>query len=74
MRSDAPLPARTLTAFSILIPVVAGSSNDRDYYELFGEIANKTSLQTILIELRTLAENAIDAASDLRDSFKAAKQ
>lgn len=47
--------------------------NDRDYYELFGELANKTSLQTILIELRTLAENAIDAASDLRTSFKAAK-
>lgn len=48
--------------------------DDRDYYELFGEIAAKTSLQTILIELRTLAENAIDAASDLRDSFKAAKR
>ncbi|MCE3289448.1 MAG: hypothetical protein K0R83_1460 [Caulobacter sp.] len=45
----------------------------RDYYELFGEIAAKTSLQTILIELRTLAENAIDAASDLRESFKSAK-
>jgi uncharacterized protein YjfI (DUF2170 family) len=44
----------------------------RDYYELFGEIAAKTSLQTIIIELRTLAENAIDAASDLRDSFKVA--
>jgi uncharacterized protein YjfI (DUF2170 family) len=45
----------------------------RDYYELFGEIAAKTSLQTIIIELRTLAENAIDAASDLRESFRAAK-
>ncbi|RYF93482.1 MAG: DUF2170 family protein [Caulobacteraceae bacterium] len=45
----------------------------RDYYELFGEIAAKTSLQTIIIELRTLAENAIDAASDLRDSFKATR-
>ncbi|HYE45341.1 MAG TPA: DUF2170 family protein [Caulobacter sp.] len=45
----------------------------RDYYELFGEISAKTSLQTIIIELRTLAENAIDAASDLRSSFKAAK-
>lgn len=43
----------------------------RDYYELFGEIAAKTSLQTMVIELRTLAENAIDAASDMRDSFRA---
>jgi uncharacterized protein YjfI (DUF2170 family) len=28
-------------------------------------------LQTIIIELRTLAENAIDAAGDLRESFRA---
>ena len=32
--------------------------------------AAKTSLQTILIELRTLAENAIDATA-LRESFGA---
>ncbi|WP_329633641.1 YjfI family protein [Phenylobacterium sp.] len=43
----------------------------RDYYELFGEISAKTTLQTIIIELRTLAENAIDAAGDLRESFRA---
>jgi uncharacterized protein YjfI (DUF2170 family) len=33
-----------------------------------GELSSKTTLQTILIELRTLAENAIDA-TDLRDTF-----
>ena len=44
----------------------------RDYYELFGELATTTPLDTILIELRTLAENAIEAASDLRTSFNAA--
>ncbi|CAN5207801.1 hypothetical protein BH11PSE2_BH11PSE2_06970 [soil metagenome] len=42
---------------------------DRDYYELIGEIATKTTLQSLLIELRTLAENAIDAASTMRDAF-----
>lgn len=42
---------------------------DRDYYELFGEIASTTTLDTIVIELRTLAENAINAAGDLRESF-----
>lgn len=42
---------------------------NRDYYELFGEIATKTTLQSLLIELRTLAQNAIEAASGLRDSF-----
>jgi uncharacterized protein YjfI (DUF2170 family) len=50
------------------ITTVAG----RDYYELFGELACKTTLQTVLIELRTLADNAIKAASDLRDHFSAA--
>ena len=42
---------------------------DRDYYELFGEISTTSPVEEILIELRTLAENAIDAASDLRASF-----
>ena len=45
----------------------------RDYYELFGEIASKTTLQSLLIELRTNAlREAIDAASTLRESFQAA--
>jgi len=47
------------------ITTVAG----RDYYELFGELSCKTTLQTVIIEVRMLAENAIRAASDLRDSF-----
>ncbi|WP_293907508.1 DUF2170 family protein [Phenylobacterium sp.] len=41
----------------------------RDYYELFGELSCKTTLQTVVIEVRMLAENAIRAASDLRDNF-----
>ncbi|WP_421736649.1 YjfI family protein [Caulobacter sp.] len=45
------------------------SVGDRDYYELFGELAPSSSLDDILIELRVLAENAIEAASDLRSSF-----
>ncbi len=47
------------------ITTVAG----RDYYELFGELSCKTTLQTVIIELRTLAENAIRAADELRDNF-----
>ena len=42
--------------------------NGEDVYELMGELSCKTTLQTILIELRTLAENAIDA-TELRDTF-----
>jgi len=41
---------------------------DQDVYELMGELSSKTTLQTILIELRTLAENAIDA-TELRETF-----
>jgi uncharacterized protein YjfI (DUF2170 family) len=44
----------------------------RDYYELFGELSCKTTLQTVVIELRTLAENAIQAADELRDTFASA--
>jgi uncharacterized protein YjfI (DUF2170 family) len=45
---------------------------DRDFYELFGELATTTPLDTIVIELRTLAENAIGAASELRSAFSTA--
>ena len=41
----------------------------RDYYELFGELATTTSLDTILVELRALGDNSIEAATDLRDAF-----
>ena len=44
----------------------------RDFYELFGELATTTSLDTIVIELRTLADNALEAATDLRGSFVSA--
>ena len=46
-----------------------GTVGDRDYYELFGELTSSSSLHDILIELRVLAEYAIEAASDLRSSF-----
>jgi uncharacterized protein YjfI (DUF2170 family) len=41
----------------------------RDFYELFGELATESSLATVLIEIRALAENALDAATDLRSAF-----
>ena len=44
----------------------------RDYYEIFGELSCKTTLQTVLIELRMLAENAIRAADELRQNFASA--
>ena len=41
----------------------------RDFYELFGELATTSPLDTVVIELRALAENAIEAATDLRANF-----
>jgi len=46
------------------------SVGGEDVYELTGGLPCKTTLQTILIELRTLAENAIDA-TELRETFGA---
>ncbi len=41
----------------------------RDFYELFGELATTSPLDTIVIELRALADNAIEAATNLRGTF-----
>ena len=49
-----------------------GTVGERDYYELCGELSTTASIDEILIELRTLAQNAIEAASDLRSTFTAA--
>ncbi|MFC3581412.1 YjfI family protein [Sphingomonas hylomeconis] len=46
--------------------------DDRDFYELFGELATNSPLHTIETELRALAENAIEAATDLRSAFSPA--
>lgn len=43
----------------------------REYYELVGELSVESSLRTVLIELRVLAQNAIEAASELRTEFVA---
>ena len=45
---------------------------DRDFYELFGELATTSSLADIIVELRMLAENAIRAADELRQNFASA--
>jgi len=41
----------------------------RDFYELFGELATTSPIDTVVIELRTLAENAIEAATELRAAY-----
>ena len=60
-----------LSATGFGTPFGITTVDGRDYYELMGELSCKTTLQTVLIELRTLADNAIRAASDLRENFTA---
>lgn len=43
----------------------------RDFYELCGELATTSQIDDVLIELRTLAENAIGAATDLHGKHAA---
>ncbi|WP_338057228.1 YjfI family protein [Sphingomonas corticis] len=43
----------------------------RDWYELIGELSIESPLRAVEIELTVLAQNAIDAASDLRAEFAA---
>ncbi len=47
-------------------------ADGRDYYELIGELSTDSNIATILLELRVLAENAISAASELREAFASA--
>lgn len=44
----------------------------RDFYELIGELSSESRLTTIVQELTVLAENALSAASELREAFAAA--
>lgn len=69
---DRPAFNEFLLKAQMLVPLSnfgIGTVGERDYYELFGELATTSSLETVVIELRTLAENAIEAATDLRSAF-----
>lgn len=73
-QADADAFNRFLLKAQKLVPLsnfAIAEIDGRDYYELVGELSIESSLRTILIELRVLAENAIDAASDLRTEFAA---
>jgi uncharacterized protein YjfI (DUF2170 family) len=74
-QKDAPAFNEFLLKAQKLVPLSnfgISTVGARDYYELFGELATTSSLDDILIELRVLAQNAIEAASDLRSSFNPA--
>ena len=44
--------------------------NDRDYYEMFGSLSSGSILDSIIFEIETLADNAIQAAESYQTDFK----
>jgi len=44
--------------------------NDRDYYEMFGSLSSGSILDSIIFEIETLADNAMQAAEAYQTDFK----
>ena len=44
--------------------------NDRDYYEMFGALSSGSILDSIIFEIETLADNAMQAAEAYQTDFK----
>ena len=44
--------------------------NDRDYYDMFGSLSSGSILDSIIFEIETLADNAIQAAESYQTDFK----
>lgn len=71
-QADRPLFNEFLLKAQKLVPLSnfgIATVDGRDFYELFGELATTSPIDTVVIELRALAENAIEAATNLRAAF-----
>jgi len=44
--------------------------NDRDYYEMFGSLSSGSILESVIFEIETLADNAMQAAEAYKTDFK----
>jgi uncharacterized protein YjfI (DUF2170 family) len=60
--------AMMLRAHKVCLPLSALSIDTIDgqeYYELFGTMSARSTVQSIIVEFRTIANNAIELARDL---------
>jgi len=68
---DPPAFAETALRTHKLMPLstfgIAKGPDGQDYYELFGALSAASKLENIVLELETLADNAIDAAEAYAD-------
>ncbi|WP_310620345.1 YjfI family protein [Flexibacterium corallicola] len=64
----AAFEAMMLRSHKNLLPLCALSIDrvgDREYYELFGSMSARSSLHSVITEMRTLANNAIELANEV---------
>ena len=61
---------RTHKLFPLSTFSITRGLNDRDYYELFGSLSSGSILESVIFEIETLADNAMQAAEAYRSDFK----
>ena len=61
---------RTHKLFPLSTFSITRGANDRDYYELFGSLSSGSILESVIFEIETLADNAMQAAEAYRSDFK----
>jgi uncharacterized protein YjfI (DUF2170 family) len=49
---------------------ITSGPDNRDYYELFGSLSSGSILESVIFEIETLADNAMQAAEAYQSDFK----
>ena len=61
---------RTHKLFPLSTFAISRGPNDRDYYEMFGSLSSGSILDSVIFEIETLADNAMQAAEAYQTDFK----
>ena len=61
---------RTHKLFPLSTFAISRGPNDRDYYEMFGSLSSGSILDSVIFEIETLADNAMQAAEAYQADFK----
>ena len=61
---------KTHKIFPLSTFAITRGPNDRDYYEMFGSLSSGSILDSVIFEIETLADNAMQAAEVYQTDFK----
>ena len=61
---------KTHKIFPLSTFAITRGPNDRDYYEMFGSLSSGSILDSVIFEIETLADNAMQAAEAYQTDFK----